>query len=102
MLTNGIVAVGFMLITIALYYSLTSLSKTPDLAILTTSLKSDMLTLRRNEKDFLARKHIKYQGKFTKNASSPQPAEIQIENTKALGIPEGDFVDFDEGHQLAS
>ena len=35
--------------------------------ILTDKVEIGMLTLRRNEKDFLARKDIKYHGKFTKN-----------------------------------
>lgn len=35
--------------------------------ILTNKVEIGMLTLRRNEKDFLARKAIKYNGKFTKN-----------------------------------
>mgnify|MGYP000037542309 CR=1 FL=1 len=36
-------------------------------AVMLEKTKADMLTLRRNEKDFIIRKDLKYQGKFDKN-----------------------------------
>ena len=41
-------------------------------AILITEVSADMLMLRRNEKDFMARKDMKYQGKFNNNMAAMQ------------------------------
>ena len=47
--------------------SLNNLSNLDDSKIKVEELKADMLMLRRNEKDFLLRKNIKYKKKFEKN-----------------------------------
>lgn len=48
-------------------YSMTSIKAFGDAGTLNIQITADMLTLRRNEKDFLARTDPKYLGKFQKN-----------------------------------
>ncbi|MDH5219486.1 MAG: hypothetical protein OEX19_17400, partial [Gammaproteobacteria bacterium] len=63
----GIFLFSMASLSVLLWYSNGTLSSLKDTSILTSHVESDMLTLRRNEKDFLARTDIKYQGKFAKN-----------------------------------
>ena len=48
-------------------YTANSLSDTEQARLLISEIRTGMLTLRRNEKDFLARNNLKYQKKFTDN-----------------------------------
>ena len=59
--------VGFALMLLLLNTSVTGVSELKQARVQVEALKADMLMLRRNEKDFLARKAIKYKGKFEKN-----------------------------------
>ncbi len=60
--------IGFVILFYLFFISIStmkSLNSTENMAV---NLKADMLMLRRNEKDFLARKSLKYRDKFQKNA----------------------------------
>lgn len=65
----GIFLFAMVALSALLWYSNETLSSLKDTSIMTSRVEADMLTLRRNEKDFLARTDIKYQGKFAKNYS---------------------------------
>ena len=54
-----LVAAGLIALIILNYLSLTSLSKLEEVRLEAAALKSDMLMLRRHEKDFIARKDLK-------------------------------------------
>jgi methyl-accepting chemotaxis protein len=58
---------GFIVLSILIYQSETSAVKYGKIETKVEKLKSDMLMLRRNEKDFLLRKNLKYRDKFIKN-----------------------------------
>ncbi len=84
------VSVGFFGLS---YLSKIAIEKTNRLnrgKVLVAKLKADMLMLRRNEKDFLARKDLKYRKKFLKNVQVLYKDAKKLENI--LKIPEvGDF-----------
>ncbi|MDF1884019.1 HAMP domain-containing protein [Sulfurimonas sp. SAG-AH-194-C21] len=58
---------GFIIMSFLLYYSVDKVSELGKTVTTVSKLESDMLMLRRNEKDFLARKNLKYQTKFVNN-----------------------------------
>ena len=64
--------VGMILLTLLLEYSITSTTKLNSAQTKIEQLNSDMLVLRKNEKDFLARKNIKYKDTFVKNVAKLQ------------------------------
>merc|ERR1711879_656919 len=59
--------VGLILLIIFFYFSSLKIETLDENKIMIEVLKSDMLMLRRNEKDFILRKDIKYVDKFNKN-----------------------------------
>ncbi|OUS21645.1 hypothetical protein A9R01_17700, partial ['Osedax' symbiont bacterium Rs2_46_30_T18] len=63
----GISVLGLGVLVLMLNFSLNSLSKLDKAKEKIEELNSDMLMLRRNEKDFLLRKDLKYKTKFEKN-----------------------------------
>jgi len=70
-------------------------------------LLSDMLMLRRNEKDFMLRDNLKYVDKLTKNvgvfnatlAESDIPAEVKEQIATAIAKYQADFMALAEGYQ---
>ena len=58
---------GFLAMVFLSYTSVNSVQKLGKAESMVTKLEADMLMLRRNEKDFLARKALKYKAKFQKN-----------------------------------
>ena len=70
MANTAVVVSSIVLMLILLFYSLNAANK--DLAVATDlgMLKADVLQLRRHEKDFLARKDLKYPDKFNKTISN--------------------------------
>ncbi len=63
----GLISVGLVLLTIIAIHSFSNIKFLNKNLVLVQSSKADMLILRRNEKDFLARLDSKYQQKFKKN-----------------------------------
>jgi len=63
---------GFIVMAYLLYNSVNNMKELSEAQSLVHKLKADMLTLRRNEKDFLARKLLKYEMKFKKHTTSLQ------------------------------
>jgi methyl-accepting chemotaxis protein len=59
--------VGFFIMSFILYYSINNMKELGDAQSKVTKLEADMLMLRRNEKDFLSRKDMKYKQKFIQN-----------------------------------
>jgi len=67
MLFSGLSIAGLLLLLLLLNISINDLSELKNAQSNVEKLKSDMLMLRRNEKDFMLRKNIKYKVKFEKN-----------------------------------
>lgn len=70
-------------------------------------LLSDMLMLRRNEKDFMLRSDLKYLDKYNKNIAKFQatlrassiPADVKTRISDALGVYQKDFTTLVEGYK---
>ena len=67
LLIAGGIAVAMLLSIASMRWSVSTLNSLTDTQAINHQLLSDMLTLRRNEKDFLLRSDIKYLDKFNKN-----------------------------------
>jgi len=67
MLFSSISVIGLLILLFLLNISLNNLSTLKNAQTKLEELNTDMLTLRRNEKDFLLRKNLKYKMKFEKN-----------------------------------
>ncbi|MCK5110146.1 MAG: methyl-accepting chemotaxis protein [Arcobacteraceae bacterium] len=80
-LSAGISVFGLMVLTILLNTSITSTNELDGATAKIEELNADMLMLRRNEKDFLARKDIKYKGKFEKNVKVLQNDANKLKET---------------------
>lgn len=64
----ALIAVASILIMVALQYrAVNDYRLTGEIRVLVSDIESNMLTLRRNEKDFLARKDLQYSRKFMDN-----------------------------------
>lgn len=70
---------GITLIVLVQKISMTSIMHLERQLATINTLRADMLMLRRNEKDFLARKTLKYQKKFNKNYLKLEKNIIQLE-----------------------
>lgn len=66
-LSMGLVLVATLGLTAFNSFIVKQTGKVEEERLLVEKINSGMLQLRRNEKDFLARNAIKYQGKFEKN-----------------------------------
>ncbi len=66
LLSSGSI-VGMIILTLLLNYSISSTTQLNNAQTSIKQLNSDMLMLRRNEKDFIARKDLKYRDSFIKN-----------------------------------
>ena len=66
-LSTVLTVIGLLILIVFLNISIYNLDELERAQAKVEELKSDMLTLRRNEKDFLLRKDIKYKDKFEKN-----------------------------------
>ena len=66
----GLVVIGLAALAGLLSYSVSTIAGLENTAKLVSKVESKMLLLRRREKDFLARKDLKYQLKFSKDYTS--------------------------------
>ena len=80
-LNTSILAVAIAFMLIILSYSLGSLERDVDIARTIGAIDSDVLQLRRNEKDFLARKDLKYVESFKKRVAILKSELSHLENT---------------------
>jgi len=67
MFTGGLVLLGFISISVFFGLAMNALDRSQTLHTNIESLNSNLLVLRRNEKDFMARKDMKYVKKFNAN-----------------------------------
>ena len=72
LLISGTIAIAMLLSIASMRWSVTTLNSLNETQSLNHRLFSDMLTLRRNEKDFLLRNELKYLDKFNENFSRMQ------------------------------
>ena len=70
--------VAIIVIVVLQQHSMNIMVKLESELAAANELKAEMLTLRRNEKDFLARKNIKYYDKFNKNITRLDSRIVQI------------------------
>ncbi|QDF29445.1 methyl-accepting chemotaxis protein [Halarcobacter anaerophilus] len=70
---------GLFILTFLLINSVNSINKLGEGRVLVEALDSDMLMLRRNEKDFLARKDLKYKAEFQENVKKLHNNSKQLE-----------------------
>ncbi|MCE2572148.1 methyl-accepting chemotaxis protein [Motilimonas eburnea] len=92
-IANSVVITGGLILLFFLLLGKTNeLEKLSTTLLIAESIKTDMLTLRRHEKDFIARNDLKYQGKFneTIEVTNKHLAELKsfyVEN----GLPMADL-----------
>ena len=72
LLISGTIAIAMLFSIASMRWSVTTLNSLNETQSLNHRLFSDMLTLRRNEKDFLLRNELKYLDKFNENFSRMQ------------------------------
>lgn len=94
-LLSVLVALAITALLILMNLSLRDVVETEEAVILNEKIEISMLTLRRNEKDFLARNDLKYQAQFNDNyaAMQQQVSDLaerlqakQIDNTEVLNV----------------
>lgn len=73
-----LVAAGLITLIILNYLSLTSLSRLEAVRLEAAELNSDMLMLRRHEKDFIARKDLKYAEKFESSFAVMEERIVEV------------------------
>ncbi len=71
-LVAALSVLGMLMLSVLQYYSMSSIDSLGNARALFNGIESGMLMLRRNEKDFLARKDAKYIEKFNDNHSAVQ------------------------------
>ncbi len=71
-LVAALAALGMMLLSVLQHYSMGHVKSMGSARVLVSDIESGMLTLRRNEKDFLARTDLKYVEKFKNNYGAMQ------------------------------
>ena len=74
------IAVGLLVMLGIGLFAANTLIELEEDTVLTSKIETGMLTLRRNEKDFLARNDLKYEKKFTKNHTALQEKVLLLEN----------------------
>ncbi len=83
----GIVTICLVVLSVVAFSSFSSIKLLNETLLLVESSKSNMLTLRRNEKDFLARLDIKYQQKFKKNFDTLMNGINKVKNNiETIGL----------------
>ncbi len=95
LLIAGIIALSLLLSVFSMNWSISTLNNLAATQSINNQLLSDMLMLRRNEKDFLLRNDLKYLNKFEKNwLFSALMREILSKIEHALLIRHGGLPDF--------
>ncbi len=96
-LLASISILGMVILIFLLNYSVSSTIELNNAQTQIKELNSNMLTLRRNEKDFLARKDLKYKDKFTKNIQNLQKnAKILEDNLATNNISTKNLQEFNK------
>jgi methyl-accepting chemotaxis protein len=72
--------IGLVFFVVFFYFSSIKIEKLDENKIMIEVLKSDMLMLRRDEKDFIIRKEISYVDKFNKNITTINSHIMTLEN----------------------
>ena len=86
---------GFSLLLFLIYYTESSVAKNEALVTNVEKLKSDMLMLRRHEKDFLLRKNLKYRDEFlTRYEIAVQNAKLLEQKLNSAGFNSNDVTNY--------
>ena len=87
---------GLLILLIFLKFSFNSIENLAKAQKTVETLSSDMLMLRRNEKDFIMRKDLKYKDKFSKNQKKLHANLYELEKLlNASGVDSSDIKKFD-------
>ena len=96
LLTMGSVVMGMVIIVLISFSNIKTNNQISKSRELTVSLEKDILSLRRNEKDFLVRKDIKYIDEFRKNSKLlTNNLNVLKDTLYSVGIKNIDFKDFE-------
>nr|WP_321470750.1 methyl-accepting chemotaxis protein [Halarcobacter sp.] len=88
---------GLGVLSVLLFQSISNVHTLGNAKALVETLDSDMLMLRRNEKDFLARKDLKYKASFTKNTEILKSNVRDLDQLlKELDVDNSDLIKFDK------
>jgi len=96
-LTSLLSMLGFISMSYLFYHSVGTIKDLGKAEAYVSKLEADMLMLRRNEKDFLARKALKYKEKFQKNVTKLKEDVNQMQL-----LLKGDFKDKEESLKFVS
>ncbi len=85
------VIVGLVLTTTVSFYEFSRIGKLSDILLIKEGVSSDVLILRKHEKDFLARKNAKYGDKFSKSVAHMKEDVIRLKAAmSAQGLESND------------
>jgi len=85
------VIVGLVLTTTVSFYEFSRIGKLSDILLIKEGVSSDVLILRKHEKDFLARKNAKYGDKFLKSVAHMKEDVIRLKAAmSAQGLESND------------
>lgn len=87
LLLGTLVGISFFMLLIVLVVGIKKVENLEKLALQSYQAEVDMLTLRRNEKDFLARLDLKYQDRFNQNAED-MLERLNAFKAKLASLPE--------------
>ncbi|MCU7819375.1 MAG: hypothetical protein KZQ57_11040, partial [gamma proteobacterium symbiont of Lucinoma myriamae] len=103
LLISGGIAIAMLLSIASMYWSVNTINSLTKTQNINHQLLSDMLMLRRNEKDFLLRNDLKYLDKYNKNFIIMQENISQLSvllNSNCCGLIELDTLIRDNNYQL--
>jgi len=89
----GCVILGLVLTTTVSIYEFNRIGQLSNILLIKEELTSDVLNLRKHEKDFFARKDLKYGDKFSKSIAHMKDDIVQLESSMASQDLESNHVD---------
>lgn len=89
----GCVILGLVLTTTVSIYEFNRIGQLSNILLIKEELTSDVLNLRKHEKDFFARKDLKYGDKFSKSVAHMKDNIVQLESSMASQELESSHVD---------
>ena len=96
---------GFLIMAFLSYNSIIDIKELGEAQSKVSKLEADMLMLRRNEKDFILRKDLKYKMKFNKNVSvliqDTQKLQVLFDNQSIYTNEINDFINIIQNYQIA-
>ena len=96
---------GFLIMAFLSYNSIIDIKELGEAQSKVSKLEADMLMLRRNEKDFILRKNLKYKMKFQKNVAvliqDAEKLQVLFDNQSIYTDEINDFINIIQNYQIA-